>query len=205
MFQELIPADANHLGFLTPCQDPEEPFKVAVRPDVTTIVSTQRTTPGTAISDRIFVEGTARRDRHRAGRALRAVREPLGDRVHGEARVDGNGGGAAGRRVPDRASDARRVRLLHVPRVDSRGPFVRAVQTKCAETAETAIVIGQPKVRTRVSALQTSPGKSITDKVIVTGLGALTARVKVELFGPFKTVEASQVLGHAVLDRDARR
>jgi hypothetical protein len=67
---------------------------------------------------------------------------------------------------------------------------VRPVQTPCAETAETTIVRGHPHITTQVSAQETAPGASITDSVVVTGLGALSAPVKVELWGPFPTTEA---------------
>ena len=48
-----------------------------------------------------------------------------------------------------------------------------------------------------------APGAQITDTVIVTALGVLTATVNVELWGPFQTREAMTVHRHAVLDRHA--
>ena len=73
--------------------------------------------------------------------------------------------------------------------------FVRAVQTACADTAETAIVTGQPKIVTQISAQKTSPGATITDKVTISGLGKLEASVKVELWGPFPTAGAIRCSG----------
>ena len=65
--------------------------------------------------------------------------------------------------------------------------FVRATQTACADTAETTVVTGQPKIVTQVSSQTAAPGKTITDKVTISGLGVLQAPVKVVLWGPFET------------------
>jgi hypothetical protein len=65
--------------------------------------------------------------------------------------------------------------------------FVRPAKTRCAEVAETTIVTGQPKLQTQVSAQQTRPGATITDKVVVSGAGVLAIPVNVELYGPFQT------------------
>jgi hypothetical protein len=61
--------------------------------------------------------------------------------------------------------------------------------------AETTVVTGSPSVRTQVSAQETAPGRSITDAVSVTGLGALSATVNVELWGPFTTRKAIACTG----------
>ena len=67
------------------------------------------------------------------------------------------------------------------------GDLVRRAVTPCADEAETTIVPGAPQVRTQVSDAETQPGSRLSDRVIVTGLGALTATVEVDLFGPFRT------------------
>ena len=190
VFQELIPPDADHLGFLTPCKDPAELFRVAVQPEVTTLVSAQRSTPGASINDTITVSGL------------------LGEKVTVEAALFGPFASPAAVKCVGTPVWTGKIEVAAdgpyqtAPVTLSKsgyytyqeaivdGPFVRAVKTKCADTAETTVVTGQPKLRTRVSALESTPGNSITDKVIVRGLGALTARVKVELFGPFKTTDA---------------
>ena len=59
----------------------------------------------------------------------------------------------------------------------------------------------QPAITTQISAQETTPGAQITDSVVVTGLGKLTATVNVELWGPYPTREAIDLRGHAVLDR----
>ena len=67
---------------------------------------------------------------------------------------------------------------------------IAAVETACAEAAETTIVRGTPTITTQVSAQETAPGAQITDSAVVTGLGKLAATVNVELWGPFPTREA---------------
>ena len=64
---------------------------------------------------------------------------------------------------------------------------------------------GTPAITTQISAQETTPGASITDTVVVTGLGKLGATVNVELWGPFPTREAITCEGTPVLDRHARR
>ncbi len=73
--------------------------------------------------------------------------------------------------------------------------FVRAAQTACAEVAETTVVVGSPQVTTTVSSQQTRPGATITDRVVVTGLGRLSATVQVNLWGPFESREAIRCTG----------
>ena len=65
--------------------------------------------------------------------------------------------------------------------------FVRAVDTACADQAETTVAVAHPKIATKVSALNTHPGASISDRVVISGLGALAAPVRVLLWGPFAT------------------
>lgn len=65
-----------------------------------------------------------------------------------------------------------------------------AVETACAEVAETTVVRGTPTITTQISAQETAPGAQITDTVVVGGLGKLTATVNVELWGPYPTREA---------------
>ena len=49
-----------------------------------------------------------------------------------------------------------------------------------------------PAITTQISAQETTPGASITDTVVVTGLGKLGATVNVELWGPFPPVRRSR-------------
>ena len=67
---------------------------------------------------------------------------------------------------------------------------IARTETACAEVSETTVVRGTPAITTQISAQETTPGASITDTVVVTGLGKLGATVNVELWGPFPTREA---------------
>jgi hypothetical protein len=67
---------------------------------------------------------------------------------------------------------------------------IAGVQTACAEVSETTVVRGRPAITTQISAQETTPGAQITDSVVVTGLGKLTATVNVALWGPYPTREA---------------
>jgi LPXTG-site transpeptidase (sortase) family protein len=194
-FQELLPGDRNHVGYLTPCRDPAELFRVAVRPDLRTLVSAQQSTPGAAIHDTVFVEGLM-------GEPV-TVEAALYGPYANRAAITCTGKPVWTGSVPVTTDGQFQTAdvTLTVPgyytyrESIADGPFVRGVTSKCAEEAETSVVVGAPKLRTRVSALQTVPGKTITDKVVVTGLGVLSARVKVELFGPFKTDDAVKCTG----------
>ena len=67
----------------------------------------------------------------------------------------------------------------------AEGDFVVATKTPRADTSETTIVTGTPKVQTAVSAQRTHPGASITDKILVSGTGVLSLSVQAALYGPF--------------------
>jgi hypothetical protein len=56
-------------------------------------------------------------------------------------------------------------------------------------------VRGQPAITTQISAQETAPGAQITDSVVVSGLGKLSAMVSVELWGPFATRDAIRCEG----------
>ena len=73
--------------------------------------------------------------------------------------------------------------------------LVAGVETACAEVAETTVVRGQPAITTQISAQETAPGAQITDTVVVSGLGKLSATVNVELWGPFATRDAIRCEG----------
>jgi Sortase domain len=76
--------------------------------------------------------------------------------------------------------------------------FVKAAATHCADTAETTVVKGAPAVTTQVSDATAAPGSQISDSAMVTGLGALTATVKVQLFGPYSSPKAIDCKGAPV-------
>ena len=194
-YQEVIPPDAGHIGLTTPCNVPSERVRVEVQPRVTTVVSSQTTTPGAAIFDRVRVTGLA-------GEAVTvnaALYGPFAapDVIKCNTKAVWTGSFAA----PADGEYQTEPVTLQTPGFYSyrewidEGGFVRATTTKCAEVAETTVVVATPEVRTRISDQSTRPGARITDKVIVTGLGALAVTVRVSLFGPFASESAIRCSG----------
>lgn len=186
-YQEVIPGDAFHVGTTTECRDPDEIFKVETQPLVTTIVSSDRIAPGSELSDTVRVTGTTgepvtvRADLYGPFASRDAINcdgQPIWT---GNIEVEGDG---------EYKTDAF---VLTVPGYyhyrEFLGPteFVRGYDTPCGEASETSIVFGQPKILTQVSAPVVAPGSTLSDTAIVTGLGALSATVNVELWGPYAT------------------
>ena len=166
-----------------------------MQPRVTTVVSSQRTAPGAAIFDRVRVTGLA-------GETVTvnaAVYGPFAapDVIKCDTKAVWTGSIAA----PADGEYQTEPVTLQTPGFYSdrewidAGGFVRATTTKCAEVAETTVVVATPEVRTQISDQTTRPGARITDKVIVTGLGALAVTVKVSLFGPFASRGAISCTG----------
>lgn len=185
VYQEVVPGDAGTIGLTTSCNSATERFRVDTQPAVTTTVSSQNVALGTAITDTVKVSGLA--GEHATVQAslygpfaTRAALSCTGTPVWtGTLDVQADGTYTTQPFTPTASGY-----YTYRESIAAAG-FVRAVQTKCADVPETAIVIGQPKVVTQVSAQQGTPGATITDKVVVSGLGKLQAEVKVELWGPF--------------------
>ncbi len=194
-YQEVIPADGDHVGLTTPCNVPSERVRVEVQPRVTTVVSTQRAAPGASIFDRVRVTGLAGESVTVRAALYGPFAAPDVIRCNTKAVWTGTIAVSA-----DGTYQTEPV-TLETPGVYSyrewidEGGFVRAASTKCAEVPETTIVVASPQVRTRISDQTTRPGARITDKVIVEGLGAIAVTVKVALFGPFASKSAIRCTG----------
>lgn len=196
-YQETVPGDAGTTGLTTPCNVPSERFRVDTQPAVVTTVSSQSVLPGTAITDTVKVTGLA----GETATVTAALYGPFATR----AAIVCTGTPAWTGTVPVTADGTYTTAAFTVQTPGyytyresiAASGFVRAAQTACADTAETTIVTGKPKIVTQVSAQQTSPGASITDKVTITGLGPLQASVKAVLWGPFATRGAIRCSGTA--------
>ena len=171
------------------------------QPQVVTTVSSQSVAPGTQITDSVKVSGLA----GETATVQASLYGPFATRAAIKCT-----GGAAWTGTIAAAGDGTYVTQPFTVTVPgyytyyesiAASGFVRATTTKCGDTPETAIVTGTPKVTTQVSAQQTRPGATITDKVVVTGLGALQAQVNVELWGPFPTRADIRCTGTPVLAR----
>ncbi len=186
-YQLTIASTDDVIGLTTPCGVPAETFKVEVQPAVVTRVSSQTTLAGSAVTDTVEVTGLV-------GESVTVGASLFGpyaaaDKMTCAGPPFWTGTFAApadGTYVTDPVT-------LTVPgyytyrESIAASEFVRAVDTPCAVEAETTIVRGKPQVRTQVSAQEAAPGTPITDSVVVTGLGALSATVNVALYGPFPT------------------
>ena len=186
-YQEIAPSDANHIGFTTPCNAPTERVRVQAQPTVHTVVSAKSVAANGSVSDTVTVTGL------------------WGEQVTVQAALYGpfparNAIACSGTPVWTGAIQVTadgtyqtEPHALATPgyytyyETIAAGEFVRAVKTPCADVAETTIVPGQPAVKTQISAQQTKPGGTITDKVVVTGIGKLALPVQVALYGPFPT------------------
>jgi hypothetical protein len=73
-----------------------------------------------------------------------------------------------------------------------------ATQSTCTDPLERVTVVAQPAVHTQVSKQQVSPGASITDQVVVDGLGGEQATVNAALYGPFPSSDAIVCTGTPV-------
>lgn len=194
-YQLAVEGNADVIGTTTPCGVPEETIRVETQPAVTTVVSDQSITPGAPLFDRVLVTGlngeTATVTARLYGpfptrEAIQCDGEPVWTdtiRVSGDSEVN--------------------TELVTLPApgyytyVESIAAedFVRAADHPCGLVPQTSIVAGSPAITTRISDRTTNPGDTVTDTVVVTGLGALSAPVEVELHGPFPTREAIQCEG----------
>ena len=187
VYQEVIPGDAGNTGLTTPCSTPSERFRVDTQPKVVTTVSSQSATPGAQLTDAVKVSGlngesaTVRAQLY-GPFATRAAIKCTGSPLWTGTLTAAGDGSYTTQAVTVTAPGY----YTYHESIAASG-FVRATTTACADTAETTIVTGKPQVKTQISAQQATPGATITDKVVVTGLGVLQATVNVDLWGPYAT------------------
>ena len=184
-YQLTIASTDDVIGVTTPCAVPAETFKVETQPAVITRVSSQTTLAGSAVTDIVDVTGLA-------GESVTVAASLFGPYAAPDKMTCAGPPFWTGRFVA--SADGSYVTdpvTLTVPGYYTyresipASDFVRAVDTPCAAEAETTIVRGKPQIRTQVSAQEAAPGAAITDSVVVSGLGALSATVNVALYGPF--------------------
>jgi hypothetical protein len=190
-----VSGDDAHIGVTSPCRAAGETVRVEAQPRVQTIVSSQRVAPGTAIHDRVIVSGLA----GQTATVQASLYGPFGARE-----AIACTGTAAWTGTIDVAADGEYVTADFVATTPgyygyretiAASGFVRAAETACGEAAETTVVTGTPQLVTKVSSQQTRPGASITDSVVVSGLGALHVPVQATLWGPFASRGAIRCSG----------
>jgi sortase (surface protein transpeptidase) len=191
VYQHDVPDDPSHLGATTPCSDQKERVRVVVQPIVYTNVSDQTARPGSQVYDSINVGGlsgekavvrAALYGPFASANAISCTGKPL---WKGSINVP-----ADGEYQTARVTLSQSGYYTYHESIDA-GEFVLGAQTRCGETAETTVVGG---VQTLVSAEVVFPGASIFDRVQVLGLGK-SARIEVELFGPYATRAAINCSG----------
>jgi hypothetical protein len=189
-YQLTITSSDDVQGLTTPCGVPAETLLVQAQPVVATQVSSQSSLAGAAVTDSVVVSGLAGETVTVAAALYGPY--PAPDKVTCAGSPFWAGSFPA-------AGDGTYVTepvTLTVPGYYTyresivASELVRAAETACAEAAETTIVRGRPMIATKASAQQAAPGTAITDSVIVSGLGALSATVGVAVYGPFASREA---------------
>ena len=186
-YQLLIPSTGGVIGTTTTCGLVEESFKVEVQPRVQTVVSTGALDPGGEVFDTVKVEGLWG-ESARVEAALYGP-FPAPDKMSCDAPTVWSGSFTAngdGEYKTDKVKLDRPGYYTYREKIPAQ-ELVRAAEHACGEAPETTIVRGKPKIETQISAQQTAPGAQITDTAVVSGLGALSAQVNVELWGPFNS------------------
>jgi hypothetical protein len=187
VYQAIAPDDAAHTGATSPCTEPSERVRVEAQPRVRTIITSTQVAAGTALSDRVIVEGLA----GERATVQAALYGPFASRD--AIKCDGTPVWSGSIDVAADGEYKTEPFTVKVPgyytylESIAATEFLQPAKTVCAEESETTVVLAQPQVVTQVSAQETRPGASITDKVVVTGLGVLSVTIRVELWGPFPT------------------
>jgi len=194
-YRIIIAGDEDFTGVTTPCGVPAETIRVETQPAVRTQASTARTPVGQPISDTAVVTG------------LNGETSPVSISLYGPfstaaaVNCDGapiwTGGVTAtgdGEYVTEQFTPTVGGYYTYRERLEANG-FVRGFEGKCGETSEGVIVTGAPRITSQVSALQLKPGQQLSDRVIVSGMGALSTTINMELWGPYPTREAINCSG----------
>jgi Sortase domain len=184
-YRESIAETNTIAGMQTACADTAETTLVRGAPTITTQVSAQTTAPGAQITDTAVVGGL--------GKLAATINVELWGPYATRAAIDcqgtpawvgtlaANGDGSyttAPATLPAAGYYTYRESLAATEAFD-------AVQTACAEVAETTLAKAAPQVVTQVSSQAVHPGSQIADTLQVSGLGKTPVTVDVALYGPY--------------------
>jgi hypothetical protein len=183
-YRIVVPSTSAVKGLTTKCGESGETVKVLAAPEVSTQISSASGTPGLIVTDSVLVTGLA-------GQTA-TVKASLFGPFASTAAIECTGtpfwsgsftANGDGTYVTDPVQlDTAGYYTYHET---IAGQFVKPGATECGETVETTIVRGAPKIKTEISDKKTKPGSKLSDKVKITGLGSLSAPVKVKLWGPY--------------------
>jgi hypothetical protein len=190
-YQHEVPEDANHVGATTSCADAKERVKVVAAPLVYTNVSSQSANPGSAIFDRVTVDGLAGQRATVRVALYGPFASPNSIRCSGKpvwsGKIDAPDDGEY-QTPPVKLTDAGYY-TFHETLEGSE--FVLPRKTRCGETSETTVVGG---AHTIVSAEVVLPGSPVFDRIKVVGLSA-SDKIDVQLFGPYASRSAISCKG----------
>lgn len=188
-YQLSVPESPQYAAFTTPCGEPSETFRVIAKPTMTSQVDNERLRPNETLSTAVTVKGLS-------GETAPITVELYGPYPTREAMncqgpaINTQTLTAAGDGTYSTAPVPLTTPGFYVFRESISGnELVQKSEIACGDPLETAIVMGSPKVVTQVSAQETTPGGTIHDTLVVTGLGSLTATINVELYGPYDSPE----------------
>ncbi|HMM48398.1 MAG TPA: hypothetical protein PKE32_02125, partial [Miltoncostaeaceae bacterium] len=190
-----IAGDDNLNPVATACAIPAETFVVETQPQVSTQVSAQQTRPGAQIFDTVNVTGL----NGETAQVIVQLRGPFATReaisCDGAPVWTGTVTAAGDGTYTTDPFTLTTAGYYSYSESIAAGGFVGAQQSACAEVSETTVAMGAPAIRTQISKQSTVPGDSVTDSVSVSGLGALSATVNVELWGPYPSEAAMTCSG----------
>jgi sortase (surface protein transpeptidase) len=190
-----IAPTARTTGVTTPCGGDAESFAVYAQPTVHTVVSSATVAAGSTLSDTVAVAGLGDQPATVTASLYGPYASPNALTCTGTPFWTGT--------VPvqtDGQYQTAPVTLtvsgyyVYVESIAAAG-FVRAVAPVCNQASETTLVPGAPTVATRVSAATATPGATISDTAVVSGLGVLPATVAVQLYGPYPSRAAIDCTG----------
>jgi hypothetical protein len=187
VFEIAVPGDSANAGARSSCADPTERFFAQTQPSLTTQVSSANVAAGSPVFDRLTVGSLG-------GTPVTAIVDLYGPFAsHTAVSCTGTPIWSGSVSVSRNGTFATEPFTPTVPGVYSyqatigSTTLVRGSKGACGEAGETTMVPAAPAVVTRASAAVTKPGSQLSDSLTVTGTGALTLEVTVELFGPFAT------------------
>ena len=184
-YRESIADSPTVTGVQTACGDAAETTVVPGAPAITTAVSAQQTAPGAQITDTAVVSGL--------GKLAATVNVELWGPFPSVAAIRCEGTPAWTGTFAAAGDGSYTTAPVTLPAAGyytyresiAATPAFAGVTTACGEAAETTFAKATPAVTTIVSSTAVKPGKQISDRIKVTGLGKTPAKVGVELFGPF--------------------
>ncbi len=194
-YRESIPTSDFVRGVQTPCAAASETTIVGGNPRISTQVSAQESSPGSAITDQVGVSGLGA-----LGGAVsvalygpfptrEAIRCDVAPLAVSQLAVTGDGSYTS---TPTTLTTA--GYYTYQESIAATEAYA-GVTTPCGDVAETTFARARPTVTTIVSSAVVRPGSAIFDRIRVSGLGRTPAQIEVRLYGPFASRAAMRCDG----------